>query len=316
MKELLQSDVEWRPLHRLAWLERRFSRDLSGEDLRNTVIRSGSLICMAPRKTRTYSTYCHSGKGDSQAVPIARPISNTRDGMCWTVVCRWLRWGAGELYIAVLVLARGYLRRSGLTAERLWPTLWGRGDADVPDRNLRVAVRWRCWSIWAERPAGEGAGFRIELGEIESSLQRQAGVCAAVVVLREARAGRQSVGACVGAGPRAAPPPPAPRLPAAANELSHLAQLDAEPRTFTCWSSAPDTPAAIGPATAPVPVRYIRVPRPHKGPAHEPLRSQTRTGEKPPAQDSTRDVQLPSHPTGATADHRPAHTPEYSSIGR
>jgi amino acid adenylation domain-containing protein len=119
-------------------------------------------------------------------VPIGTPVANTQlyildDDM------RPLPVGsAGELYIAGAQVARGYLKRPALTAERFTPdpfraggTLYKTGDLAryLPDGNIEYLGR----SDFQVKIRG----FRVELGEIESALERIDGVRGAVVVARE-----------------------------------------------------------------------------------------------------------------------------------
>ncbi|MGZ3458710.1 MAG: amino acid adenylation domain-containing protein, partial [Archangium sp.] len=129
-----------------------------------------------------------SGPVDAERLSIGRPLPNVQV----YVLDERLRPVApgipGELYVGGAGLARGYLGRPELTAERFVPHPF---STEPGARLYRTGdkVRWL--------PHGELEflgrldeqvklrGFRIELGEVESVLREQPGVHEAVVVLRE-----------------------------------------------------------------------------------------------------------------------------------
>ena len=122
-------------------------------------------------------------------ISIGRPIANTTvyilgpDQELLPTGC------TGELYIGGASVARGYLNREQLTAERFIPNPFGEGrlyrTGDLarwlPDGNLAFLGR--------TDDQVKVRGYRIELGEIEAALQEIESVHQAVVLARPNAAG-------------------------------------------------------------------------------------------------------------------------------
>ena len=121
-------------------------------------------------------------------IPIGRPMSEL-SGLCAGRRLEPVPAGVvGELYIAGVGLARGYLQSRGADGG----AVCGRPAWCRPGAGCTAPGTWRggaatgCWSSWGGRMRRSScAGFRIEPGEIEAALLRQAGVSQAVVVARQ-----------------------------------------------------------------------------------------------------------------------------------
>ena len=109
----------------------------------------------------------------------------------------------GELWLGGAQVARGYLRRAELTAERFVAQPWPRADASGRGVAYRTGDRVR-WYADGELEFGgridlqvKLRGQRIELGEVEHALRAQPGVADAVVLLAAAEGGGGGGEACL-----------------------------------------------------------------------------------------------------------------------
>ena len=170
----------------------------AGESCRASAMRSIPSGCRfinayGPTETTIWATAYRSVGVEVGELPIGRPISNVQVYILDEMLDPVPIGVAGEIHIAGAGVARGYLGRPQLTAEKFIPNPFGvagsrmykTGDLGryLPDGNIeflgridhQVKIR----------------GYRIELGEIENALSRCEGVREAVVVAREDEPGNK-----------------------------------------------------------------------------------------------------------------------------
>ena len=143
------------------------------------------LNCYGPTETTVYSSCAFIDPAARSEPTIGRAIWNTTLYVLDTGRALVPPGVEGELFIGGAGVARGYLGRSEITAERFLPNPYGPGQLyRTGDR-----VRWRADGELEFLGRADDQikinGIRIEPGEIEATLMALPGIAAAVVTLYE-----------------------------------------------------------------------------------------------------------------------------------
>ena len=188
----------WRMLIGAGWTGSPSLKMLCGgealpRDLAAAMASRGSRVwnLYGPTETTVWST-ARVVKSADRTIPIGRPIANTQTYVLDPHGLPVPVGAPGELYIGGAGVARGYLKRPELTAERFVPDPFGA----APGARL-----YRTGDLVRYNAGGELEylgrldhqvklrGFRIELGEIEAVVAQSVDVRQAVVIIREDVAG-------------------------------------------------------------------------------------------------------------------------------
>jgi amino acid adenylation domain-containing protein len=203
MRQLVQAERE---TPRLGRLRRAFvggdqvPADLLAE-MRETLSGAETHVLYGPTEgTILASTHPVPADGVVEGHPIGRPLGNVRLYVCDALANPQPAGVPGELLIGGAGVARGYLGRAGLTAERFVPDPF---SAEGGARLYRTGdrARWRADGTLEFLGRTDFQvkirGFRIEPGEIEGVLRRHADVREARVVVWEDAPGEKRLVAYV-----------------------------------------------------------------------------------------------------------------------
>jgi amino acid adenylation domain-containing protein len=148
-----------------------------------------------PTETTVCATISEPLEPTASDPPIGRPIWNVSVYLLDQRLKPVPVGVEGELYVAGPGLARGYLKRPGLTAACFVANTFGRSGT----RMYRTGdlARWRVDGnleyIGRSDRQVKIRGFRIELGEVEAALRAEPGVQDAAAVMGEQRAGEREL---------------------------------------------------------------------------------------------------------------------------
>ncbi len=185
----------WAMLLTAGWTPRAGMRLLTGGEaltrpLADRLLAAGAEVwnMYGPTETTIWSS---TGRVGAETIGLGGPIANTALYVLDPALQPAPLGVYGELFIGGAGVARGYLARPGLTAERFVPDAFGAPGS----RLYRTGDRVRRMADGTLEFGGRVdfqvklRGFRIELGEIESALREHPAVGAAVALVREDVAG-------------------------------------------------------------------------------------------------------------------------------
>jgi len=178
--------------------------NLAGEPLTNSLVQGiyqhtaarQVLNLYGPSEDTTYSTFVRLARGATDEPSIGRPLANTESYLLdkgWQPVPIGV---PGELFLGGQGLARGYLNRGDLTAEKFVPhpfsrepgaRLYRTGDLARYDSDGSIHFLGRLDNQVKLR------GYRIELGEIETALREHGQVQDAIALVWESAAGNRDL---------------------------------------------------------------------------------------------------------------------------
>ncbi|TGD57484.1 non-ribosomal peptide synthetase [Flavobacterium humi] len=189
VRELLEENVSWENVSVL---------NMAGEPISNDILQKLPLDTVevynlyGPTEDTTYSTYFRIQHKGYTSLPIGKPLSNTRAYILDTQLKLVPVGIPGKIYLSGAGLARGYLNKPELTAEKFIENpflantkMYDTGDlgAWLPDGNIEYLGR--------KDQQVKIRGFRIELGEIEARIVQYSESLKQVVVVAKEMKGEK-----------------------------------------------------------------------------------------------------------------------------